>query len=62
MFINQLKENMKIYEAHNKHKLLDGLLLHKNKEIQALKDINIKQSRKIAYMTDYNTQNTNRII
>jgi hypothetical protein len=53
---------LKLYENYNQHKLLDGIILEKNKEIDLLKDQNLKKSRKIAYMVDYSTQNGANII
>lgn len=30
-YFTQFKENIKVYEGYNKHKLLDGIVLEKNK-------------------------------
>jgi hypothetical protein len=53
---------LKTYENYNQHKLLDGIILEKNKEIDILKDSNMKKSRKISYMVDYSTHNISKII
>lgn len=60
--MNQLKNNLKVYEESYQHKLLDGIIAIKMKEIEELKDINYKQNRKITYMVDYKTQNVDFIL
>ena len=61
-YFTDFKEKLKTYENYNQHKLLDGIILEKNKEIDTLKDQNSKKSRKIAFMVDYSTHNTAKIV
>lgn len=56
-FIVQLKDNLKNYESYGQHKMQDGLLLQKEKLIESLRIINERQSRRLAFMVDYNSQN-----
>lgn len=37
-YFTEFKEKLKTYENYNQHKLLDGIILEKNKEIDILKD------------------------
>jgi len=57
-----MNQNYQLYEAYNQHKLLTGIVVQKEKEIDELKDKYQKQARRIAYMTDYCSENVNSII
>ena len=57
-----LSQNYKLYEIANQHKLLDGIIVQKDQEIEQLKDKNSKQARRINYMTDYSTRNISAIL
>lgn len=61
-FITKMSQNYKLYETYNQHQLLDGIIIQQAKEIEVLKDRNLKQARRIAYMTDYNTDNVQLIL
>jgi hypothetical protein len=58
----QFRENLKTYEGYYQHRLLDGIVLLKNQEVEALKDQNLKLSRKIACIVDYNPDNIAKVL
>lgn len=57
-----MSQSYKLYESYNQHKLLDGIIVQKDQEIELLKDKNNKQARRINYMTDYCTRNISAIL
>ena len=61
-FMTKINQNVKLYETFNQHQLLDGIVIEKQNEIEALKDKYQKQARRIAYMTDYSTENVSAIL
>lgn len=55
-------QNFKTYEKYNQYKLLDGVINIKNKEIEDLKERELRQTRRLQYITDYNSDNVNFIL
>ncbi len=61
-FFTNYKENLVAYQAFNQDKLLSGLISKKNQELEDMKQTNMRLTRKINLMMDYNPETVEKVI